>query len=203
MNATTPVMCEPALIVSVRANDADRAAALLKQGADVDARDEQGWTALCWAAGAGHVQLVQLLLEHGADVFATGRDRRTPYLIALAACRKDAARLLQAAEARVGGASVEHSSGQASHRPYCRGYELRELRKCPAWTDMESRSRPASLDTLTDDAIVFIHRDYCVTRSIFAGEDVLFDSATDAWRTFCAEQLDFRPPSDFDWLPDD
>lgn len=41
---------------------------LLAEGAEVDALDPQGWTALRWAAQEGHVDVVQLLLAHGADI---------------------------------------------------------------------------------------------------------------------------------------
>jgi Ankyrin repeats (3 copies)/Ankyrin repeats (many copies) len=43
---------------------------LLKQGADVKAEDEGGWTALHCAAESGHEAVVRLLLEQGVDVKA-------------------------------------------------------------------------------------------------------------------------------------
>ncbi len=42
--------------------------ALLKQGAAVDAKDEDGMTALMWAALEGHHRIVRVLLRNGADV---------------------------------------------------------------------------------------------------------------------------------------
>lgn len=41
---------------------------LLEHKADVYAKAHNGWTALHWAAGNGHEAVVQLLLEHEADV---------------------------------------------------------------------------------------------------------------------------------------
>jgi len=41
---------------------------LIEQGADVHARDKQGWTALDWACWSGLEGCVQELLERGADV---------------------------------------------------------------------------------------------------------------------------------------
>jgi ankyrin repeat protein len=40
--------------------------------------DEEGNTALHWAAVGGHVQLVKLLLDNGADIEAKSRDGFVP-----------------------------------------------------------------------------------------------------------------------------
>jgi hypothetical protein len=45
--------------------------ALLSAGADVNAREDGGWTALLWAAANGHADAARLLIEAGADVNAT------------------------------------------------------------------------------------------------------------------------------------
>jgi hypothetical protein len=50
---------------------------LLDKGADVDAKDEMGRTALIEAARQGHTDTVRALLEKGADVNAQDRDRDT------------------------------------------------------------------------------------------------------------------------------
>jgi ankyrin repeat protein len=42
--------------------------ALLNHGADINAQDENGGTALIYAAEFGHVKAVRLLLDHHADV---------------------------------------------------------------------------------------------------------------------------------------
>ncbi|RSL89352.1 hypothetical protein BHE90_001645 [Fusarium euwallaceae] len=41
---------------------------LLERGADINARDEGGYTALTWAAMNGHTSTMRLLIENGADV---------------------------------------------------------------------------------------------------------------------------------------
>ena len=41
---------------------------LLQNGAEIDAQDAHGYTALCHAVRQGHHTVVQLLLEAGADI---------------------------------------------------------------------------------------------------------------------------------------
>src|SRR5437879_7404602 len=47
----------------------------LRKGADVNARDSRVWTPLMRAAGNGHVEIVKLLIEHGADVNVRDTDK--------------------------------------------------------------------------------------------------------------------------------
>ena len=49
----------------------------LAQGAEVDARDQDGMTPLLLAAQRGHLEMVRLLLAAGADVGARDRQGRT------------------------------------------------------------------------------------------------------------------------------
>ncbi len=58
------------LIEAIRSNDAGRVGALLNQGADANARDAYGATALMLAAHAGNLEIVNLLLAAGAEVDA-------------------------------------------------------------------------------------------------------------------------------------
>ena len=51
-------------------NHTDILKALLEKGASVDARDENGWTAMMRAAVKGHNESMMTLLEKGADVNA-------------------------------------------------------------------------------------------------------------------------------------
>jgi len=41
---------------------------LISHGASLDARDNQGWTALCAAVHSGHIGFVELLLKSGASL---------------------------------------------------------------------------------------------------------------------------------------
>jgi uncharacterized protein len=179
------------LIELVKSRDHAALRAALADGASVSDRDDNDWSPLDWAAGDGDPTTIQLLLDHGADPTATGRELRTPYQIAVAAARMDAARLLRAAEE----AADPQAAARHVWRPYCKGYELRRLRRFAGWTEAPGG------DPLDDDSVVFLHDDLTVTRSIWPGEEVVFDTASEAWAAFCAGDLGFRVPDDFDLVP--
>jgi ankyrin repeat protein len=69
----------------IRASEGDELAAaeLLGSGADVNAVDGQGCTALHWAADRGRLGMIRLLLRCGADVGVTDADGQTPLHYAL------------------------------------------------------------------------------------------------------------------------
>lgn len=199
--ASDPAQGERPLIAAVQASDHARVAALLDAGHDVHARGDEEWPALCFAAGRGDLAMVRLLIARGADVFATGRDGRTPYLIALAASHGAVARELRQREEALGGDSVRTSSRAWERRPYCKAYHLDDLRAHPFWRAAEfpPSSRAALSDEAPgDDDLVFVHDDYSVTRSIWRDRDVLFDGRTSDWRQFCETTLGFRVPRDLD-----
>jgi ankyrin repeat protein len=64
-----PALAAPgdALIAAARADDPAAVAGLVRQGADVNARDEDGATALAWAADHSNLAMAELLLAKGAD----------------------------------------------------------------------------------------------------------------------------------------
>ena len=220
----------PPLIGAVRSGDATQARALLAAGADVAARDSDGWSALDWAAGQGDQELIGQLLAAGADAAAAAEDGRRPYDIAVAAGHRAVALVLRDA---VGEAGPE---GAADYRwrPYCRAYPVAELRRYPGWpaapaqqpgpgTAGESgaadesgaagesgaadESGAAGESGAADgsggqqDQIVFLHDDLTVTASMWPGEDVIFDAVTDEWAQFCAAELGFAVPDEIDLLP--
>lgn len=79
-------------------DELDAARLLLQRGADPDARDEWGWTALMRAAHAARPDVVRLLLEHGASADAAQRnDTRRTALYLAASASGDEARAIEVA----------------------------------------------------------------------------------------------------------
>jgi ankyrin repeat protein len=73
-----------------------KAMQLLDKGVDPNVRDEHGTTALHFAAGRGHLEIVRLLLERGADPNAVNSVGYTPLMSAARNSRRDAAAALLA-----------------------------------------------------------------------------------------------------------
>ncbi|EME99226.1 ankyrin repeat domain-containing protein [Streptomyces mobaraensis NBRC 13819 = DSM 40847] len=186
----------PALVEAARNGDVRALRAALAEGADVRARDADDWSALDWAAGRGDAEAVRILLAAGAPPGATGREARTPYEIALAAGHLDAARELRAAE------DAARGDGPAPRRtwePYCRAYPAADLAASPDWPAGDDRT--GGDGGTGEDALLYLHHDLTVTRSIWHGEDVVFDAVTPRWERFCREDLGFTVPDDFDLVP--
>ena len=78
-------MSQMELVEAIKSGNAASVKELIEGGAPLDQQDKQGWLPLNWAAGSGQLEMVELLLQHGADPLAVGRDLRTPQMIALAA----------------------------------------------------------------------------------------------------------------------
>jgi hypothetical protein len=57
-----------ALIRAARDGDLDAARRALKDGADIDRRDADGWTAAMWAARRRRLAVFELLVREGADL---------------------------------------------------------------------------------------------------------------------------------------
>jgi hypothetical protein len=81
---------------------------LLARGADVNASNDLGVTALMIAASHGRFEMVRALTDHGADVNATDSDGLTAAMMANSARREDIVSLLVARGAR--GIPKRHSS---------------------------------------------------------------------------------------------
>ncbi|KAF4443711.1 ankyrin repeat-containing [Fusarium acutatum] len=74
---------------------------LLQRGAQVDAEDTLFGTALCYAAGEGHLDVVKLFLEHGADTELTSWHEEAPLSLAAELGHVDVVRLLLAYGANI------------------------------------------------------------------------------------------------------
>ena len=61
--------------------DTENVKLLLKNGADVNAKNNDGQTALMWASDNGHIEVVRLLLENGANVNAKKDDGQTVLMV--------------------------------------------------------------------------------------------------------------------------
>jgi uncharacterized protein len=73
--------------------------ALLEQGADVDARDRHGQTALMRAAHAGHREVVEILVSSRADLNITAKYGLSALMLAIVAGHAEIAHLLARAGA--------------------------------------------------------------------------------------------------------
>lgn len=203
MEAT--ILSNEALIQAVKDGDRQKVESELASGADVNASGpEQEWTPLNYASGKGDLVMVELLVKRGANVFKTGRDNRTPYQIAVAAGHAAVARYLATAEASAGGDTQKISSRQSETRPYCKAYYLKDLRRFASWSESRPNGKAregTSSPALTDDDVVFVHQDLTVTQSMFHNENVIMGTVTPQWRAFCANELGFKVPDDFDLMP--
>lgn len=175
-------MSQMEFIEAIKSGNRASVAEMIDAGAEINQQDKQGWTPLNWAAGSGQLEIVELLLERGADPSAVGRDLRTPQMIALAAGHAEVVKRLRQAEA---------GGGDQADRKYCTAYHVSDLRRSPSFPETEQ---------LADDDVVFLHQDYTVTKSIWAGEDVLFDNVTDEWKEFCNTELRFVVPDTLDLI---
>lgn len=71
------------LINAVLSGDVAKAASLLKGGAEVNSRNEEGITLLMLAAGSGNLAMTDMLIEAGAEVDATDERGWTALMKAL------------------------------------------------------------------------------------------------------------------------
>lgn len=94
-STTDPTTWPPALHVAVQSRNRDVAATLLQHcSAQVNARDEQGRTALHNAASVGDEDLVSLLLEYGADVNLCDSQGRDALYLAVGAGHSEVVEIL-------------------------------------------------------------------------------------------------------------
>lgn len=71
------------LFEALEKGDSSLAQNLVKRGANVNAKDRNGWTPLMSAAGRGNVALAKLLLDNGASYDPADFENQTPLTVAL------------------------------------------------------------------------------------------------------------------------
>src|SRR6266566_4808041 len=82
------------LVDAAKARNTAEVLKLLGQGANANAKDKAGWTALFWAAFSGRTDIVRALLEKGANVNATDDSGKTPLISAAVRGHTDTVRTL-------------------------------------------------------------------------------------------------------------
>ena len=182
---------ENKLIAAVQQGDIELVRQAIDEGADVNERDQQGWTPLHWSAGSGNVEIIRFLLNHWSDVTLAGRDNRTPLMVARSVGRTEVVAVLTEAEKARGVWQDPRES-----RPYCKGYYLKDLHDYPHWTASQEVSQNGHESAAGTDPIVYIQRDFTVTKSVWPREGVIFKAVTPEWINFCESQLKFSIPSD-------
>eukprot|EP00960_Hanusia_phi_P075986 768495-Hanusia_phi.AAC.1 len=121
---------------------------LIRLGANVNARDDQGVSILHTAAGAGFVKLCRLLLEGGAKVGAVDVDGFTPLHVAAQQGRDEVCGCLLAAGAKI---DCEDCNGQTAEvlaeASSC--YTLVADSFCCSWADSPVGGRGSTETTQT------------------------------------------------------
>lgn len=85
---------DAALLHAARGGDPHSVNTVLAFGANVNARDEGGWTSLVIATIKGHVEVVRALLDQGADVNATDAKGWTALRFAVSICDVEMMKML-------------------------------------------------------------------------------------------------------------
>lgn len=83
------------LKVAVVWGDIEAVGVLLDADADIDAKNEDGYTALHWAASLGHQEIAELLIARGASRHIANDDGATPLEFAIDNGDQAMVRLLQ------------------------------------------------------------------------------------------------------------
>lgn len=79
---------------------------------------------------------------------------------------------------------------------YCKAYPVHRLREFSGWEPKLENTRKENgvPRPLGDDDFLYLQENLTVTDGIFLDENVIFDSVTPPWETFCKEALHFEVP---------
>jgi ankyrin repeat protein len=116
------------LVDASTVGDTKGVARLLAQQISVNARDERfGRTALMWAAQNGHIEVMHLLLDRGAEIDASAQDGETALMLAAGDGRAEAVLLLLARGAQMDKKDKEGRTAADHAREHDREETLRLL----------------------------------------------------------------------------
>ncbi|MBQ6002370.1 MAG: ankyrin repeat domain-containing protein, partial [Synergistaceae bacterium] len=77
-----PPMSDDDFVELCKSGDAVKVEEAIINGANVNAKDNKGYTALMWAAEKGHTEIAEMLINHGADVNAENNSGFTALMLA-------------------------------------------------------------------------------------------------------------------------
>lgn len=103
-----------ALVTAVTFHDVVKIKELIESGADVEARDEFGRTCLVIACSHGNLEIVKLLVAHGANVNNAATDGTTPLLAATTSGSMNAREIKQLLLAKGAAFSVRNKTGKTA-----------------------------------------------------------------------------------------
>lgn len=98
--ASAAIISQKKLIKAAKKGNTAKIEKLLARGADVNARNKSGWTALMHAAVNGHTAIIKALLAAGADVNAKNKNGGTALMQAARYGHPDIVKLLKEAGAK-------------------------------------------------------------------------------------------------------
>ena len=112
------------LIVAAGGNCVEVVGLLLDRGADLNAKDSDGWTALIKASAGGHAEVVRVLLAKGADMSPTDSAGRSAWTYAALGRHEAIAEMFRAARAAANPPAevVVTSTSLAANQPMPREY---------------------------------------------------------------------------------
>ena len=93
----------------VALGDIEKVKSLILEGINVNAKTQNGSTALFWASAKGHREIAELLIQNGADVNAKIRSGQTPLILACQNGHRDVVELLLNKEADT---NVKNNAGR-------------------------------------------------------------------------------------------
>jgi ankyrin repeat protein len=150
LNALDPFYKRPALLIATQCGSIDVVKTLLRLGADVDASDEHGSTAVFNAVSSNNSDMLRLLISCGADLQAANLHVGSPLAWSIQYDKTDCALLLLQAGVDpslpdLDGETLLHRAVEAENIRV-----VDQLIQCGANVNIENRKRKKPLDVLEE-----------------------------------------------------